>query len=168
MTTDPENNTIAVDEVDTAGDQSGVLSATTEQALDELPLAAAASEDLESDIVLRSSISTPNRWKRPALLLALVALLAIAISFGVSNNRANATNKGNTVLVQQVKKEQSAPAPAPVPKAAPAIVEVVATPAPTVRATDGGTATVAMEDTAPPTLTNRGGEPVIESPTWRG
>ena len=144
---------------------------STDQNLEQLPLASAgASDDLEDDIVLQhSSTGAAARWKRPTLLLLLLALIIIAISFGVSSNN-NRTAAGNTTVIQQVKKEQQPaptpvdpPAPKPTPPPKKAVVEVVTTPVPTVGVTDGGTATVAIDETAPPTLGER-----IESPTWRG
>jgi len=114
-------------EVDTDG-TTGVLPATTEEALeDALPL---EEEDLEGDVVIYAATpSTVRNWKRPALLLALVSLLVIAISVGVSNRNSNA-NKGNVAAVQQQqakvppppkgpKKEAAADGIVEAPKAAP-------------------------------------------------
>mmetsp|Transcript_17457 Transcript_17457/g.22313 ORF Transcript_17457/g.22313 Transcript_17457/m.22313 type:complete len:185 (+) Transcript_17457:88-642(+) len=177
--TDAQPN-IDVVQVDTDG-TTGVLPTTTEEALEELPLA----EDLEGDVVIYATTpsSTVRNWKRPALLLALVSLLVIAISVGVSNR--NNANKGNVAAVQQQqakkplppkgpKKEEAAadgiveaPKVAPVKPAKPPKkqAEQFITPYPT----DEGTTTVSTEVTAPPTVANRPvGSSVIESPTWRG
>ena len=179
--TDAQPN-IDVVQVDTDG-TTGVLPATTEEALeaDALPL---AEEDLEGDVVIYAATpSTGRNWKRPALLLALVSLLVIAISVGVSTRNKN--NKGNVAAVQQQQAKQPLPPKGPkkeaaaadgiveAPKAAPVKpakppkkqAEQFITPYPT----DEGTTTVSTEVTAPPTVANRpAGSSVIESPTWRG
>jgi len=175
---------IDVVQVDTDG-TTGVLPTTTEEALeaDALPL---AEEDLEGDVVIYATTpsSTGRNWKRPALLLALVSLLVIAISVGVSNR--NNANKGSIASVQQQQQAKKQPLPPKGPKkeeaAADGIVEApkaapvkpakppkkqaeqFITPYPT----DEGTTTVSTEVTAPPTVANRpAGSSVIESPTWR-
>eukprot|EP00985_Skeletonema_marinoi_P025695 scaffold19122_cov162-Skeletonema_marinoi.AAC.4 len=180
--TDAQPN-IDVVQVDTDG-TTGVLPTTTEEALeaDALPL---AEEDLEGDVVIYATTpsSTGRNWKRPALLLALVSLLVIAISVGVSNR--NNANKGSIAVVQQQQAKKPLPPKGPkkeeaaadgiveAPKAAPVKpakppkkqAEQFITPYPT----DEGTTTVSTEVTAPPTVANRPvGSSVIESPTWRG
>mmetsp|Transcript_14383 Transcript_14383/g.21291 ORF Transcript_14383/g.21291 Transcript_14383/m.21291 type:complete len:218 (+) Transcript_14383:74-727(+) len=162
--TDAQPN-IDVLEVDTDG-TTGVLPATTEEALeaDALPL---AEEDLEGDVVIYATTpSTGRNWKRPAFLLALVSLLVIAISVGVSNRNKN--NKGNVAAVQTQQVKQPLPPKGPkkeaaaadgiveAPKAAPVKPakppkkqeEQFITPYPT----DEGMTAVSTEVTAPPTV----------------
>jgi hypothetical protein len=149
-----------------AGDSSE-LSVKTDHCIDDNELKLADEEehqdDLESDVIVYSTGPTASsrRWTRPALLIAILAIIVVSIAVGVSSNRANAPNgqvSSSTTLADM--EEANQPAPAPVPEAF-----SPTTPFPT----DGGTVTVSFEVTSGSTPSVRyNGTNTIASPTWRG
>lgn len=151
-----------------------------------------SADPLESDVVLthKSSSSRKLLTSRPVLLLALLAILIIGLSVGLSNrnnNGANATATGGADIevkaatAAAVPKEDKnepnkkdggkEPVPAPIP----------GTPVPTDQSTpfptNQGTETVGIDASFGPTTPPRGDEDwrrknrrvnVIQSPTWHG
>lgn len=157
-------------------------SSSAEDEEDGFPLANDESEevsDLDSDVVIYSSSTLERRrkWTRPAMLLALLALLALAIALGVTSNNRGANTA--TILSSSTKAKDKAP-PAPKPASPPKKegsddTEALLTPYPTDNVggmtksnmpTVVGTVTVSTEVSAPPTVADRIVSPT--APTWRG
>ena len=155
-----------------------------------------SADPLEDDVVLTHKSSTPRKLltSRPALLLALLAILIIGLSVGLSNrnnNGANATATGGSGADIEVKAATAAAVPKnkdknepnnkkdggkePAPAPGTPFPTDLSTPFPT----NPGTETVGIDASFGPTTPPRGDSDwrknkknrrvnVIQSPTWHG
>ena len=203
------NYSVATDNAPPAAEESGVVVSgglaaaaglAAVNSTDDLADDPEVADPLEDDVVLTHKSSTPRKLltSRPALLLALLAILIIGLSVGLSNrnnNGANATATGGgsgadievkaaTAAAVPKNKDKNEPnkkdggkepAPAPIVPGGTPVPTDLSTPFPT----NEGTETVGIDASFGPTTPPRGDSDwrknkrnrrvnVIQSPTWHG